>query len=177
MLQSAIGQIRANHEMLSRLDAAVGDGGHGEAGTGPSKILTADEAAELMYSRREGIRRHPPVAHHQWQQRNHVDGMDIVLGGCKKHLDTLGIQIAAAHCAECRRQWARGRLPLADATRVSYRHQRAVPNDPEGPSQRQTRCRGIELPDHLDGSQRAAPRNMEGGRRQSERAHSSGALN
>jgi hypothetical protein len=30
--------------------------------------------------------------------------MDIVLGGCKKYLDTLGIQIAAAHCAECRRQ-------------------------------------------------------------------------
>lgn len=29
MLQSAIGQIRANHEMLSRLDAAVGDGDHG----------------------------------------------------------------------------------------------------------------------------------------------------
>lgn len=62
MLQSAIGQIRANHEMLSRLDAAVGDGGHGEAGTGPSKILTADEAAELMYSRREGIRRHPQAS-------------------------------------------------------------------------------------------------------------------
>jgi phosphoenolpyruvate---glycerone phosphotransferase subunit DhaL len=29
MLQSAVGQIRANHEMLSRLDAAVGDGDHG----------------------------------------------------------------------------------------------------------------------------------------------------
>jgi len=29
MLQCAIGQIRANHEQLSRLDAAVGDGDHG----------------------------------------------------------------------------------------------------------------------------------------------------
>lgn len=29
MLQSAVGQIRANHEMLSRLDSAVGDGDHG----------------------------------------------------------------------------------------------------------------------------------------------------
>jgi phosphoenolpyruvate---glycerone phosphotransferase subunit DhaL len=29
MLQSAVGQIRANHEMLSRLDCAVGDGDHG----------------------------------------------------------------------------------------------------------------------------------------------------
>ena len=29
MLESAVAQIRANHEMLSRLDAAVGDGDHG----------------------------------------------------------------------------------------------------------------------------------------------------
>jgi dihydroxyacetone kinase-like protein len=29
MLQGAVGQIRGNHEMLSRLDAAVGDGDHG----------------------------------------------------------------------------------------------------------------------------------------------------
>jgi dihydroxyacetone kinase-like protein len=29
MLQGAVAQIRANHEMLSRLDAAVGDGDHG----------------------------------------------------------------------------------------------------------------------------------------------------
>ncbi|MEI6656348.1 MAG: dihydroxyacetone kinase subunit DhaL [Verrucomicrobiota bacterium] len=29
MLQGAVGQIRANHELLSRLDAAVGDGDHG----------------------------------------------------------------------------------------------------------------------------------------------------
>ena len=29
MLESAVGQIRAHHEMLSRLDAAVGDGDHG----------------------------------------------------------------------------------------------------------------------------------------------------
>jgi len=29
MLESAVDQIRANHEMLSRLDAAVGDGDHG----------------------------------------------------------------------------------------------------------------------------------------------------
>ena len=29
LLQSAVGQIRANHELLSQLDAAVGDGDHG----------------------------------------------------------------------------------------------------------------------------------------------------
>jgi dihydroxyacetone kinase-like protein len=29
MLQSAVGQIRTHHEMLSQLDAAVGDGDHG----------------------------------------------------------------------------------------------------------------------------------------------------
>lgn len=29
LLQGAVGQIRANHELLSRLDAAVGDGDHG----------------------------------------------------------------------------------------------------------------------------------------------------
>jgi dihydroxyacetone kinase-like protein len=29
MLQSAVGQIRSHHEMLSQLDAAVGDGDHG----------------------------------------------------------------------------------------------------------------------------------------------------
>lgn len=29
MLQSAVGRIRANHELLSQLDAAVGDGDHG----------------------------------------------------------------------------------------------------------------------------------------------------
>jgi dihydroxyacetone kinase-like protein len=29
MLEGAVGQIRENHEMLSRLDAAVGDGDHG----------------------------------------------------------------------------------------------------------------------------------------------------
>lgn len=38
MCQSAVGQIRANHEMLSRLDAAVGDGDHG------TTILRAMEA-------------------------------------------------------------------------------------------------------------------------------------
>ncbi|MCX6878975.1 MAG: dihydroxyacetone kinase subunit DhaL [Verrucomicrobia bacterium] len=29
LLQAAVGQIRANHELLSRLDSAVGDGDHG----------------------------------------------------------------------------------------------------------------------------------------------------
>ncbi len=40
MLKGAIAQIRANHEMLSRLDSAVGDGDHG------TTILRAMEAVE-----------------------------------------------------------------------------------------------------------------------------------
>lgn len=43
MLQSAVGQIRANHEMLSQLDAAVGDGDHGT-----TILRTMDAVAKVV---------------------------------------------------------------------------------------------------------------------------------
>ena len=44
MLQSAVGQIRTHHEMLSQLDAAVGDGDHG------TTILRTMEAVDKVIS-------------------------------------------------------------------------------------------------------------------------------
>jgi phosphoenolpyruvate---glycerone phosphotransferase subunit DhaK len=82
----------------------IGMGQHGEAGTGPSKILTADQTAEMMLSRL--------VAAVKAQKGDRlllvINGsgattlmeMYIVLRGCKKYLDTQGISIAAAHCGE-----------------------------------------------------------------------------
>jgi phosphoenolpyruvate---glycerone phosphotransferase subunit DhaL len=48
LLQAAVGQIRANHEMLSRLDAAVGDGDHG------TTILRTMEAVSKAVSEHAG---------------------------------------------------------------------------------------------------------------------------
>lgn len=48
MLLAAAGKIRANHEMLSRLDSAVGDGDHG------TTILRAMEAVERTVSENAG---------------------------------------------------------------------------------------------------------------------------
>ncbi len=82
----------------------VGMGQHGEAGTGSSKILTADKTAELMLSRL--------VAAIQAKAGDRImvliNGagattlmeMYIVLRGCKKYLDSKGISLAAARCGE-----------------------------------------------------------------------------
>ncbi|MCX6925025.1 MAG: dihydroxyacetone kinase subunit DhaK, partial [Verrucomicrobia bacterium] len=82
----------------------VGMGQHGEAGTGASKILTADKTAELMLSRL--------VAAIQAKTGDRImvmiNGagattlmeMYIVLHGCKKFLDAKGITLAAARCGE-----------------------------------------------------------------------------
>ncbi len=82
----------------------VGMGQHGEAGTGASKILTADKTAELMLSRL--------VAAIQAKAGDRImvliNGagattlmeMYIVLRGCKKYLDSKGISLAAARCGE-----------------------------------------------------------------------------
>lgn len=82
----------------------VGMGQHGEAGTGSSKILTADKTAELMLSRL--------VAAIQAKAGDRImvliNGagattlmeMYIVLRGCKKYLDAEGISLAAARCGE-----------------------------------------------------------------------------
>ena len=48
MLRAAAGKIRANHEMLSRLDSAVGDGDHG------TTILRTMEAVEKTISENTG---------------------------------------------------------------------------------------------------------------------------
>jgi dihydroxyacetone kinase-like protein len=49
MLLAAAGQIRQNHEMLSRLDAAVGDGDHG------TTMLRAMEAVERSVDRKSVV--------------------------------------------------------------------------------------------------------------------------
>ena len=89
---------------LAEDEMEIGMGQHGEAGTGPSKILTADETAELMCSRlvaavkaSAGDRLLLVI---NGSGATTLMEMYIVLRGCKKYLDTLGIQIAAAHCGE-----------------------------------------------------------------------------
>jgi dihydroxyacetone kinase-like protein len=82
----------------------IGMGQHGEAGTGPSKILTADQTAEMMLSRlvaavkaKKGDRLMVVI---NGSGATTLMEMYIVLRGCKKYLDTLGINIAVAHCGE-----------------------------------------------------------------------------
>ena len=82
----------------------IGMGQHGEAGTGPSKILTADQTAELMLSRLvEAI--HAKSSDRIMVMINGAGAttlmeMYIVLRGCKKFLDAKGITLAAARCGE-----------------------------------------------------------------------------
>lgn len=82
----------------------IGMGQHGEAGTGPSKIMTADRTAEMMLSRLvkavnagKGDRLLLLI---NGSGATTLMEMYIVLRGCKKYLDTLGIGIAATQCAE-----------------------------------------------------------------------------
>ena len=82
----------------------IGMGQHGEAGTGPSKILTADQTAELMCSRlvaavkaKAGDRLLLVI---NGAGATTLMEMYIMLRGCKKYLDTQGISIAASHCGE-----------------------------------------------------------------------------
>jgi phosphoenolpyruvate---glycerone phosphotransferase subunit DhaK len=82
----------------------IGMGQHGEAGTGPSKVLTADQTAEMMLSRL--------VAAVKAQKGDRlllvINGsgattlmeMYIVLRGCKRYLDAQGISLGATHCGE-----------------------------------------------------------------------------
>lgn len=82
----------------------IGMGQHGEAGTGPSKIMTADKTAETMLSRlvkavdaKKGDRLLVVL---NGAGATTLMELYIVMAGCKKYLDTLGISIAAAHCGE-----------------------------------------------------------------------------
>ena len=72
----------------------IGMGQHGEAGTGPSKILTADKTAELMLSRlvaaikaKAGDRLMLLI---NGSGATTLMEMYIVLRGCKKYLDAQG---------------------------------------------------------------------------------------
>ena len=82
----------------------IGMGQHGEAGTGPSKILTADQTAELMLSRLVAAVKAKPgdrlLVMINGSGATTLMEMYIVLRGCKKYLDSLGISIAAARCGE-----------------------------------------------------------------------------
>jgi phosphoenolpyruvate---glycerone phosphotransferase subunit DhaK len=89
---------------LAEDEMEIGMGQHGEAGTGPCKILTADQTAELMCSRlvaavkaKAGDRLLLVI---NGTGATTLMEMYIVLSGCKKYLDTQGISIAAAHCGE-----------------------------------------------------------------------------
>jgi len=82
----------------------VGMGQHGEAGTGPSKILTADQTAELMLARlvaavkaKAGDRLMVII---NGCGATTLMEMYIILRGCKKYLDAQGISLVAAHCGE-----------------------------------------------------------------------------
>lgn len=89
---------------LAEDEMEVGMGQHGEAGTGPSKILTADQTAELMLSRlveavkaKAGDRLMLII---NGSGATTLMEMYIVLRGCKKWLDGRGMILAAAHCGE-----------------------------------------------------------------------------
>ena len=82
----------------------IGMGQHGEAGTGPCKIMTADQTAETMLSSlvkavdaKSGDRL---LLILNGSGATTLMELYIVLRGCKKYLDRLGITIAAAQCGE-----------------------------------------------------------------------------
>lgn len=82
----------------------IGMGQHGEAGTGPSKLLTADQTAELMLGRlleaikaKAGDRLMVVI---NGAGATTLMEMYIVLRACKKFLDGKGITLAACHCGE-----------------------------------------------------------------------------
>jgi len=82
----------------------IGMGQHGEAGTGRSKLLSADETAEMMLTRlvaavnaKQGDRLLLVI---NGTGATTLMEMYIVLRACKRHLDRRGISLAAAHCGE-----------------------------------------------------------------------------
>jgi dihydroxyacetone kinase-like protein len=82
----------------------IGMGQHGEAGTGPSKLMTADKTAEMMLSRlllavkaNAGDRL---MLFINGSGATTLMEMYIVLRACKKFLDTKGISLAVARCGE-----------------------------------------------------------------------------
>jgi dihydroxyacetone kinase-like protein len=82
----------------------IGMGQHGEAGTGPCKILTADQTAELMLSRLiEAVKAR--AVDRLMLILNGSGGttlmeLYIVLRACQRFLDARGMALAAVHCGE-----------------------------------------------------------------------------
>ena len=82
----------------------IGMGQRGEASTGPSKILSAEQTAELMISRLVGAV-NAKAGDRLMLLLNGTGAttlmeLYIVLRGCKKYLDAQGISLAVAHCGE-----------------------------------------------------------------------------
>ena len=82
----------------------IGMGQHGEAGTGPSKILTADQTAALMLPRLiaavKATRGDRLMLVINGSGATTLMEMYILLRACKKILDTQGIALAATYCGE-----------------------------------------------------------------------------
>jgi dihydroxyacetone kinase-like protein len=82
----------------------IGMGQRGETGTGPSKILSAEQTAELMISRLVGAV-NAKAGDRLMLLLNGTGAttlmeLYIVLRGCKKYLDAQGISLAVAQCGE-----------------------------------------------------------------------------
>ena len=82
----------------------IGMGQHGEAGTGPSKLLTADQTAELMLARLleaiKAAKGDKIMLLINGSGATTLMEMYIVLRACKKYLDTKGIELVASRCGE-----------------------------------------------------------------------------
>lgn len=89
---------------LAEDEMEIGMGQHGEAGTGPCKLMTADQTADLMLSRllpavkaKAGDRVMLII---NGSGATTLMEQYIVLRACKKILDARGIALAATHCGE-----------------------------------------------------------------------------
>jgi phosphoenolpyruvate---glycerone phosphotransferase subunit DhaK len=82
----------------------IGMGQHGEAGTGPSKILTADKTAEMMIDRLlQAVKAKSGdsiMLILNGSGATTLMELYIVLKGCKRVLDERGIKLAVARCGE-----------------------------------------------------------------------------
>jgi dihydroxyacetone kinase-like protein len=89
---------------LADEEMEIGMGQHGEAGTGPSKILTADQTAEMMLARllaaikaKAGDRLMLII---NGSGATTLMELYIVLRGCQKYLDAQGLTLAAVQVGE-----------------------------------------------------------------------------
>ena len=119
MLLAAAGRIRANHEMLSRLDSAVGDGDHG------TTILRAMEAVEKTVSENTGTDLKPLFSKVAWAVMSSDGGstgpllgsffMGLSDGAARRHdLDCAGV--AAIFEAGIAKMQKQSRAQIGDKT-------------------------------------------------------------